>query len=45
VVKVSQGVYSQGHGYSGRSDSYLYISGHLSKGSANNSDYRLAGRS
>jgi hypothetical protein len=45
VVKASQGVYSKGHGHSGRSNSYLYISRHLSKGLVNNNSYRLAERS
>jgi hypothetical protein len=45
VVKVSQGVYPKGHKHSNRFNSYLYISRRLSKGSANNSDYKLAKRS
>jgi hypothetical protein len=45
VVKASQGVYFKGHRHNGRSNSYLYISGRLSKGLANNSDYRLVKRS
>jgi hypothetical protein len=45
MVKVSQGVCLKGHRHSSRSNSYLYISKRLSKGSANNSGYRLAGRS
>jgi hypothetical protein len=45
VVKASQGVCPKGHRYNGRSNSYLYISGRLNKGLANNSGYRLAGRS
>jgi hypothetical protein len=45
VVKASQGVYPKGYRHSGRSNSYLYISGCLSKGLANNSGYRLARRS
>jgi hypothetical protein len=45
VVKASQGVCPKGHRYSGRSNSYLYISKCLSKGSANNSSYGLAKRS
>jgi hypothetical protein len=45
VVKVSQGVCPKGHRHSSRSNSYLYINGRLSKGSANNSSHRLAERS
>ena len=45
MVKASQGVCPKGHGYSGRSNSYLCISGRLSKGLANNSGYGLARRS
>jgi hypothetical protein len=45
VVKVSQGVCSKRHRHSNRSNSYLYISGRLSKGLANNSSYRLVERS
>jgi hypothetical protein len=45
VVEASQGVCLKGHRHSSRSNSYLYISRHLSKGSANNSGYRLAKRS
>jgi hypothetical protein len=45
VVEASQGVCPKGHRHSSRSNSYLYISKRLSKGSANNSGHRLAGRS
>jgi hypothetical protein len=45
MVKASQGVYPKGHRHNNRSNSYLYISGRLSKGLANNSGYGLVKRS